>query len=257
MNPDNTKIPSIREQFSGWLAGELGQAAFKQEQEQLEDILPGLSGYHILQYGYPAGADYLTASRIVHKTVLFLDDSDMTPGTRAIRARAEELPVATDSVDVIVLPHILEYSKDAHKLLREMDRALIGDGHVIIIGINPFSLWGLWHLLLCWWGDMPWGGRLISAPRLKDWLSLLDFEVKKSAACFFSPPLKSGQWLQRFIPLERLGRYCWPFFGGLYTVVARKRTIPLNPIKLPWQPRRVVIGAGAIVPTTRDRCPEK
>ena len=250
-------MQSIREQFAGWLAGELGQAAFKREREQLDDILPGLFGYHILQYGYSAGADYLAASRIVNKTVLFLDEGDIAPGIRAIRARAEDLPVATDSIDVMVLPHILEYSKDAHKLLREMDRALIGDGHVIIIGINPFSLWGLWHLFLCWWGEMPWGGRLISAPRLKDWLSLLDFEVKRSAGFFFLPPLKSGKWLQRFIPLERLGRYCWPFFGGLYAVVARKRTIPLNPIKLPWKSRRVVIGAGAILPTARGRCPGK
>ncbi len=246
-------MPSIREQFSDWFAGDLGQAAFRREQEQLADILPGLFGYHILQYGYAAGADYLAASRIVNKTVLCLDESDSGPRSNAIRTRAEELPVAADSVDVMVLPHILEYSRDAHKLLREMDRALIGDGHVVIIGINPFSLWGLWHLFLCWWGEMPWGGRLISAPRLKDWLSLLDFEVTKSVGFFFLPPLKSRKWLRRFIPLERLGRYCWPFFGGLYAVVAKKRTIPLNPIKLPWKSRRVVIGSGAIVPTTRDR----
>ncbi len=253
MTSNNTKTLTLREKFSSWFDSPLGKAVFAAEAEQMEEILHDLFGYHILQYGYSAQSNYLTASRISNKTILFLDDSELDSHITAIRTRAEDLPIAMDSIDVIVLPHILEYSKDAHKLLREMERVLIGDGYVVILGINPLSLWGLWHLFLCWWGEMPWSGRLISIPRIKDWLSLLDFEVEKTNSFFFSPPLRNQKLLKKLIPLERLGKYCWPIFGGLYVVVAKKRTIPLNPIKMQWQSKRHMIASGAIEPTTRSQ----
>lgn len=252
MNANNTKTLTLREKFSSWIASPLGQAVYEEEIAQLEALLPSLFGYHIMQYGYSAKSNYLAASRITTKTILFLDESEIENEVNAIYTSSEELPIAADSIDVIVLPHILEYSKDAHKLLREMERVLIGDGHVVIIGINPISLWGVWHLFRCWWGEMPWSGKLISIPRLKDWLSLLDFEVEKTNCFFFSPPLSNQKLLKKLIPLERLGRLCWPILGGLYVVVAKKRTVPLNPIKMQWHAKRNMIGTGAIEPTTRN-----
>jgi SAM-dependent methyltransferase len=253
MNSENTKTLTLREKFSNWFASPLGKVVYEEEIVQLEDILPGLFGYHILQYGYSAESNYLTASRISNKTILFLDNAENNNNVTAVHTSAEELPIAVDSIDVVVLPHILEYSKDAHKLLREMERVLIGDGHVVIIGINPLSLWGLWHLFRCWWGEMPWSGQLISIHRLKDWLSLLDFEVEKTKSFFYSPPLRNQTLLKKMFPLERLGRLCWPIFGGLYVVVAKKRTVPLNPIKMQWRAKRNMIGSGAIEPTTRSQ----
>lgn len=253
MNNAKYKSSTLRKQLSNWFASPLGKRVFAVEDEQMQDILPNMFGYHILQYGYSAESNYLKASRIADKTTLFLDESEIKNDLKAIHASAEELPVAADSIDVIVLPHILEYSKDAHKLLREMDRALIDDGRVIIIGINPLSLWGMWHAILCWWGQMPWSGRLISIPKIKDWLSLLDFEVEKTKCFFFSPPLQNQKILNKLMPLERLGRYCWPIFGGLYIVVAKKRVVPVNPIKMQWRAKRKVINTGVVEPTTRNQ----
>lgn len=249
---DNDKLQTLREKLSIWFSSPLGKHVLAAELEQLEEILPNLFGYHILQYGYHSDADYLAASRIVNKTVLFLDETEINTAMNAVRTSAEDLPIAADSIDVVVLPHILEYSKDPHKLLREMERVLIDDGYVVIIGINQFSLWGLWHLFLCWWDEMPWSGRLISMPRIKDWLSLLNFEVEKSNCFFFSPPIRNPKILQKFKPLERLGRYCWPIFGGLYVIVAKKRVIPLNPIEMQWSDKRHMIASGVAEPTTRN-----
>lgn len=223
------------------------------EQEQLENILPDLFGYHILQYGYSAHSDYLDASPIAGKTVLFLDPDEVERGEaiRGVQTSAEELPIATGSIDVIVLPHILEYSKDIHKLLREMERALTDDGHVVIISINPLSLWGLWYFALYFFGKMPWQGRLISILRLKDWLSLLNFEVKKTAFFFFSPPLKNTNFLRKFSLMEKLGRRCWPILGNLYILIAKKRTVPLNVLRTRWQKKSTILGANAIEPMTR------
>lgn len=253
MSLSKNKTARFREKLSNWFRSPLGKHVFAAEEEEMQDILPNMFGYHILQYGYSAESDYLSSSRIKDKTILFLDETEVSSDINAVYTSAEDLPVATDSIDVIVLPHILEYSKDAHKLLREMDRALIGDGRVVIIGINPISLWGLWHLFLCWWGEMPWSGKLFPITKLKDWLSLLDFEIEKTKCFFFSPPLRNEKFLKKFVPLERLGRYCWPILGGIYIVVAKKRVVPLNPIKMQWRSKRKIMNPGVVEPTTRSQ----
>ena len=53
-----------------------------------------------------------------------------------------ELPFASHSLDLVVLPHVLEFSTDPHQVLREVERVLIPEGQVIICGFNPTSLWG-------------------------------------------------------------------------------------------------------------------
>ena len=199
MNLKSLNELTLRDKLSVWFRSPLGKVVFSQENEQLKNILPGLFGYHILQVGYTAELDFLNSSRISNKTILFLDNSEIDKKINmSIRAGGEDLPIATDSIDVVMLPHVLEYSKDAHKLLRELERVLISEGYAVIIGINPYSLWGLWHMFFCWWNKMPWGGHLFSVPRMKDWLSLLDFEIEKVKYFFFSPPLSNIRLLKKF-----------------------------------------------------------
>jgi ubiquinone/menaquinone biosynthesis C-methylase UbiE len=54
-----------------------------------------------------------------------------------------ELPFATQSLDLVVLPHVLEFAAEPHQVLREVERVLIPEGQVIICGFNPSSLWGM------------------------------------------------------------------------------------------------------------------
>jgi SAM-dependent methyltransferase len=253
MNLKSLNELSLRDKLSKWFKSPLGEVVFAMENDQLKDILPRLFGYHILQFGYCAELNYLTSSRISNKTILFLEDTEIQKSVKtAVRTTAEELPIALESVDVVLLPHILEYANDTHRLLREMERILISEGYAVIISINPFSLWGLYHLFFCWWNKMPWCGRLISVSRMKDWLSLLDFEIEKVKYFFFSPPVSNMKLLKKFLPLERLGQYCYPIFGGLYVVVAKKRATPLSPIKMKWQKKRSIIVTESIEPTSRE-----
>lgn len=253
MNLKSLNELSLRDKLSKWFKSPLGKVVFAMENNQLKDILPRLFGYHILQFGYCAELNYLTSSRISNKIILFLEDAEIQKSVKtAVRTTAEELPIAMESVDVVLMPHILEYSNDTHRLLREMERILICEGYAVIIGINPFSLWGLCHLFFCWWNKMPWNGHLISVSRMKDWLSLLDFEIEKVKYFFFSPPVSSVKLLKKFLPLERFGQYCYPIFGGLYVVVAKKRAAPLSPIKMKWQKKRNIIVTESIEPISRE-----
>ena len=54
-------------------------------------------------------------------------------------ARPDALPLATDSVDALLLPHTLELHDNPHEVLREVARVLIPEGHVVVLGFNPVS----------------------------------------------------------------------------------------------------------------------
>jgi ubiquinone/menaquinone biosynthesis C-methylase UbiE len=53
-----------------------------------------------------------------------------------------ELPFAANSIDLAVMPHVLESHDNPHQILREVERILIPDGQLVITGFNPLSLWG-------------------------------------------------------------------------------------------------------------------
>ena len=164
---------------------------------------------------------------------------------------SDSLPLATDSLDVVVLPHVLEFEKSPHQILRETERILIGEGHVVILGFNPWSLWGLWRMLLAWRDEPPWCGHFLSLSRLKDWLTLLDFEIEQIEHFYFRPPVRNKSIMKHLEFMEKLGRYAWSFLGGAYILVAKNRVIPLTPIKMSWQARRQMITSGIVEPSAR------
>jgi len=217
------------------------------ERRELDEVLPNLFGYHLLQVGSPAD-DVLCAASLIPNRVLM--ESVLEPGKRRplILAQAQALPIQSDSVDVVMLAHTLEFEPDPHQVLREADRVLVPEGHVVILGFNPWSPWGLWHLLISRWAMPPWNGQFRSMRRIRDWLSLLGFDTTVSRGFFFRPPLHHDGVMRRLRVMERLGRRLWPFAGAVYIVVAKKRVTTLTPIRPRWRPGRSLVGAGLVNP---------
>ena len=223
-----------------WFARTPGRWFQAEERAQLTEVLPNLFGYHLLQLGDLFSRECLTTTRIPHCVVLDTWPQDKAPSGERPRNNIcgipEHLPVATDYLDVVLLPHTLEFTEDPHQILREVDRILIPEGHVVILGFNPWSPWMLWHLVLGWRGKPPWCGRLIRQGRLKDWLQLLGFDVIKSRHFFFRPPLANKIIMKRLRFFDRIGKRWFPVFGAGYIVVARKRVATLTPIRPRWRP---------------------
>lgn len=242
-------------QFREWLAQPPGSELLRMEQAAVGRMLPELFGYHIVQVGRMRDADLLGSSRIAHKAVLDLDPAGSGEAGASMVCSAESLPLAPDSVDVIVLPHVLEFSANPHRVLREIERVLIGDGHLVLTGFNPWSCWGLWRLFLWWRDTAPWCGHFYGLARIRDWLALLDLELLKVTRLFYRPPLRHAPALARLAILEQFGRHAWPFLGGAYVLVAKKRVIPLTSSRMRWRARRGVIASGLAEPTARNvRC---
>jgi len=148
----------------------------------------------------------------------------------------DQLPIESDSVDVVVLHHVLDFSPNPHQVLKEVNRILIPRGHVIIVGFNPFSLFGLWKMLASLFTQSPhWRYSSIAKRRLFDWFKLLDLEKMKVTHTFFRPPCSSASLLRRLSFLEKAGSKLAIPFGGAYVVLARKDVGAIIPIKAPWE----------------------
>jgi SAM-dependent methyltransferase len=163
------------------------------------------------------------------------------------------LPFDADSIDLILLMNTLDFAVDPHRILREAERVLIPEGHLILVGFNPWSWYGLWASLSGWRERAPWCGHFYTNGRLKDWLSLLGFVTESCDYRGFRPPIQRARLLQRLAPLERIGSRAFPMFGGVRLVVARKRISTLTPLKPSWQRRRTLVPAGLAGPSARLR----
>ena len=246
------EISALRSRLRDWYQRLPGKQLGDTERAELDALIQTLFGYHALQVGRLVDEDILSASRIPHRVIMDPDKSHNDLLTAF--AYPDALPVASDAVDLVVLPHTLEFERNPHAVLREVDRVLIAEGHVVVLGFSPFSLWGLIGWCARRWGytHPPWSTPFISETRVKDWLELLGFDVLVTRSFFFRPPLRSARVMRRLQFLERWGARWWPGAGGVYVLVARKRVTMLTPLKPRWRPRRSVIGKLAEPAATRS-----
>ncbi|MFO1435983.1 MAG: methyltransferase domain-containing protein [Gammaproteobacteria bacterium] len=201
---------SIRSELEAWFDTDLGRTLLAAVLHRLGTLLPTLFGYHVLQLGLFRDKPLLLASRISHQIVTNIDTSRVTRGEHALLCAPDALPIAADSVDVMLLPFVLEFEANPHEVLREAERVLIAEGHVVIVGFNPVSCWGVWRMLSSWRDVTPWNGRFLRLGRLKDWLTLLGFEVTHVSRIFYRPPVRSPRMLRNLGFLEVLGRKLYP-----------------------------------------------
>lgn len=211
---------------AGWFATPLGRHLLEREQAFFDKAVADVFGYNALQLGWP-GVDLLRASRIPFRCLV--DPA----GPADLRADFRDLPIATGSTDLVVLPHALEFSENPHQILREAARVLMPEGRVAIACFNPWSLWGF-RRTFGPRAHYPWNGRFLHLARLKDWCALLGLEIGAGRMSCYAPPCASEKWLRRFSFMEAAGDRWWPISGGVYLIQAVKRVRGLRLIMPKW-----------------------
>lgn len=193
------------------------------EQQQADQLLADVFGYHALQLGWNA-LQALRHNRMPHRWQVRTEFEAPGPGlSEDLCMDSRAWPWPADSLDLVVLPHTLERSDDPHACLREVERVLIPEGHVLITGLNPWSLWGRRQMRAGRTAGADRRELLIGYHRLRDWLRLLGFEVQVSRFWGWTPALSTERWMQRWSWMDTLGQRWWPIFGGAYLILAVKR----------------------------------
>ena len=215
-----------------WLQTPLGETLIAWEQARLDAMLADIFGYNALQVGL-AEVDLLRASRMPLHACTARAVQEIKTATRfTVACNEEDLPFAGTSLDLVVLAHELEFSATPHQLLREAERVLVAEGSVVICGFNPYSLWSFRR---CPREQWPWNGRYLSAARVRDWLTVLGFEVKSSQFGCYMPPVESPEWLGRWKWLDPVGRRCWPMCGAAWILHGIKRVRGARLIQPNWR----------------------
>ena len=227
-----------------WLQTAQGRYVAAWEQDKVSAVVADVFGYNALQLGLPQ-IDLLARNRIPLRQVAG------ESGAVDVLCDLRQLPFAAHSIDLVVMPHILEFHADPHQILREAERVLIPDGQLVITGFNPLSLWGLRRRLPGCPRDYPWDGDYISVLRLRDWLQLLGFELDRGNFGCYVPPCEQERWLRRWHFMESAGDRWWSFAGGVYLLRAIKRVHGMRIILPAWKQHKAPRKALATV-TQKD-----
>ena len=237
-------------QWDHWLQQFLGHYVLEAEQALLFSLLAKQYGKHTLLIGSPRQQPLLNASVMSHHLLL----SPLTSKNQMVRnveGELYELPIASGSVDLVILPHTFELIDNPQKLLSESCRIVKPEGHIIIFGFNPYSFWGLKKFLLKS-KSVPWSGNFVSSKTVTKWLGLSDFQLVKRDGLLFRPPTNHQKLFSKLKWLEWLGRKCCPSIGGVYMVMAQAKIVPLTPIKMRWKQQLSGVRATIPKPTIRS-----
>jgi len=223
-----------------WQGSVLGRAVAAAEAQLLSAVFDDVFGLELLQLGlWGQGRELLRASRVRHHSVV-----------AAVRTEAQQpdivaslggLPICSGSVDAVLLPHSLEIEPDPYAVLREADRVLLGEGHLIVLAFRPWSLWGL-RAVASRTGFPPGFSRLLSETRLRDWLVLLGYEVTTTRRYLYVAPTERHGEPEHIVPrMLRRGLFN-PLPAGGYLLKARKRVYALTPLRPRRRERAPMLG---------------
>ena len=211
---------------------ELGHCLLSGEQQLLMRLLSRCHGKYAALIGVQHQHALFKAVHISHCT-LFSPLVKKSQYPHVVETNLEELPLLSGSIDLVILPHILELVDNPRQLLAESCRVVKPEGYVVIIGFNPYSLWGLKKIILRN-KQIPWSLPTLAPYTLKKWLLLADFRLKQQCSALFRPPVTHCLY-DKLIFMEALGRMCWPNCGGVYILLAQAKVLPLTPIRLRWK----------------------
>ena len=240
--------------LSDWFKTDLGEEVLQKETALLGRLLPSMFGYYLVQAGV-GQPQWLAENSVIHRKLYVCEQPQQSSRYHCVCSRLDDMAIATESVDVAILHHSLDFESAPHRVLREVARVVIPGGKIVIVGFNPWSLWGLCRLALTGADRLPWSGNFLSPYRISDWLKLLDFQVEGCESLMHGLPTSGTRARKLFGWLAFVGQHVWRQQGGIYVLVATKQVSTLTPIK----PKRLSVRdslvpipiAGIAKPSTR------
>lgn len=235
--------------IDGWLETPLGQCLVDSEKTELEERVAQFFGFELLQIGDWGALQSVRAKALTRNAVLV--SAKVSSGVQIV-SEASHLAIASDTIDGVILPHTLEFDEEPHRVLREAERILSGEGKLAILGFNPYSFWGARRLF----GTrrfLPGVKHMLSRRRICDWLTLLGFELTETRNFFYRLPINNQRVLDGSAVCERVGARLGGFMSGVYLIMAKKRVYSAVPPRLARRSKKAAVVGGLVKPTSRNR----
>lgn len=234
-----------------WFNTTVGQYLQAKEQVLYDQAVVDLFGFNALQMG-ELPLDLLRNSRIPNR--YRSSTYQVAALNNHLYCEDDFLPFADMSLDLLLLPHRLEFSERPHQVLREAARVMMPEGHLLISGFNSISFWGVkagLKKIFATQSTFPWNGQFIALTRMKDWLALLGFEITSVEMCCHVPPFEQATWQERSAFMDKFGEKCCAMLGGVYFIVAKKRVAGMTSLKPNW--KKPVLATTLITRPTSSR----
>lgn len=213
---------------SSWHSSALGRLIHATEARLLGQALEGVFGPVQLQLGHWGQGLELWPLQSPRRPLLIA----ATPGLDThVVARLTHLPIPGACADAVLLAHSLEFGDDPLALLREADRVLMGEGTLLVLGFNPASPWG-WRAAASRSGFPPGLLRVITERRVREWLSLLNYEIEPVRHGLYALPFGAAE----HAPASTRRGWVYPFPAGVYLLRARKRLYGVTPLRVRLRP---------------------
>lgn len=138
--------PGLEQAWQNWWASAQGQDLLAWEQGCADAWLADVFGFYALQLGR-VSVESLRSNRMPFRWLAMADPGQagmLVPGkTLDLFSDPRALPFAEQSLDLLVLAHALDGLDQPLAALREAHRVLVPEGRLLVLGLNPWSVWGL------------------------------------------------------------------------------------------------------------------
>jgi len=239
-------VKNLRRLLAEELDGSFSKSHFELAQEKLKYLLGGIFGYYALLYSEKAKT--LVDNNVVVKNSVVISEQI---GSKDMNCSYEELPIASDCIDLVVLPEILQQSQYPHQILREVERVLIPDGHIILIMENPISWLSLKKRFIASILGRNGNTSLYGRLRIGDWFRLLGLEMlTETPICPIDDRIQQSNnpaWV------KKSSRMICSFFSGYYIIVAKKKVSTLIPIRPSWRSNRKLVSPRFADPSVNSK----
>ena len=238
-NANECCLSDQRKALRQWYSTPSGLQLQEQQLSYLRQVAPIGYNQRIVQLGWLGWEHgFVDQDRLQNYHIVTSETAGPVPCS-VVSARLEQLPIQSDSIDLILMAHTLEFEVERHQVLREMERILKPEGVLLLLGFYPVSLSRLRSTIMGKWSVVPWSGQLIGCRRIFDWLALLNFTTEMSGDFSF---YQAGSLFRRISRVSNAA-HCTSVGYGIKAIKRRYTMIPLKPA---WQSRSGLVPVGAV-----------
>jgi SAM-dependent methyltransferase len=221
---------SLDRDLEDWCQSPAGVYMIASQQRAIDSLVARTAGYRGMLLKSMRSSFTIAKAPQLHKFAL----APFPAADVSALTDLDALPLPSSLVDVAVLHHVLDFSEFPHEALKEAARVVQASGHLVVVGFNPWSFFGLCRLIRGFWHPTAiWSCRCLPVSRVTDWLRFVGFQPEKIVYGAYRPLFQTSKILNKIGFLDRVSARLHLPTGNYYIIVARK--IRLRPIRgKPW-----------------------